>query len=362
MIPLRLKVDPPPIIEPLVVRLRDDGQDIDSAHDAALVTKDGTVREYDYMGFSLVVHAAAEVELDGDVLLILPHQPSAHRLIRAASKHNTLLVTEQCDQLCAMCSQPPKKLHADLFDEFAIAAELAPREAYIGISGGEPLLHKGRLFDFLERMTVSRPDLRFHVLTNGQHFEPEDMRRLTMIGLDRILWGIPLYSHRPTVHDELVGKAGAFERLERSMALLAATGASIELRTVVTRRNWAELPELAGYVATSLPFIHVWAIMQLERIGYGRMNWATLFQDTSRDFLPARSAITLAAGRGIDVALYNFPLCSVPQDYRRYAVSAISDWKRRYLDFCDGCSARSSCGGFFEWYSHNEGFSALGRL
>ena len=204
---------------------------------------------------------------------------------------NTLLITEQCDQLCVMCSQPPKKHHVDFFDQFAIAAKLAPSGAYIGISGGEPLLHKERLFEFLVSTAAARPDLRFHILTNAQHFEADDLKRLDEIGLERVLWGIPLYACDEELHDGIVGKPGAFHRLERNLAFLTRAGASVELRTVVMQQNWNALPALAGYIATRLPIVSVWALMQLERIGYGRMNWRKTFKDTSTDF----SALTSAA-------------------------------------------------------------------
>ncbi len=362
MIDLRLKVDPLPIVEPLVLRLCESDRADPSEHDAHLIRRELQHREYEYLGFSIVIHATSDMPLDGDVLMVLPGQASAHRLIRASSQHNTLLVTEQCDQLCVMCSQPPKKHHADLFDQFAIAVRLAPPGAYIGISGGEPLLHKDRLFAFLATATSARRDLRFHILTNAQHFEPCDVSRLDAIGLERVLWGIPLYASEADLHDRIVGKPGAFQRLEQSLALLMRAGASVELRTVVTQQNWENLRDLANYVVNRTPFVSVWALMQLERIGYGRMNWNRTFRDTSSDFTMIRSAINLAAARGIAASLFNFPLCSVPEPYRQFAPSTISDWKRKYLDFCEDCSVRAACGGFFEWYSHSEGFSKLGRI
>lgn len=362
MIDLRLKVDPLPLVEPLVLRLCENDRCDSSQHDAHLIRREAGFREYEYLGFSVRVHVSEEVPLDGDVLMFLPERPTAHRLVRASSAHNTLLITEQCDQLCIMCSQPPKKYHVDFFDQFAIAAKLAPLGAYIGLSGGEPLLHKERLFEFLIASAVARPDLRFHILTNAQHFEPDDLMRLDEIGLERVLWGIPLYAPDQKLHDDLVGKWGAFERLERNLALLTRAGASVELRTVVMQQNWEALPALADYVANRLPFISVWALMQLERIGYGRMNWRKTFQDTSTDFSALKSAINLAVARGVDVALFNFPLCSVPPTYRAFASATISDWKRKYLDVCQGCTSRSACGGFFEWYSHGEGFGGIQQI
>jgi His-Xaa-Ser system radical SAM maturase HxsC len=362
MIDLRLEIDPLPIDEPLIVRLQNQPGMGGGEHDAVLVDVDSSRLEYDYNGFSLGLYHKGEESFDGDVIMALPGSRTAHRLIRSTSPHNTFLVTEQCDQLCVMCSQPPKKYHADLFSQFALAASLAPRGATIGISGGEPLLHKERLFSMLEAVASTRPDVRFHVLSNCQHLDNEDIERLVSIGTDKILWGIPLYAADAPTHDRIVGKVGAFDKLQRGLAILLKAGSSVELRTVVMQQNKERLTELAEFLFTRLSHIDVWAIMQMERIGYGRMNWANSFHDTSTDFDGIARAIDMVSARGISVALYNFPLCSVPNQYRIFALSTISDWKRKYLDFCDKCGARAACGGFFEWYSHNEGFSALGSL
>ncbi len=361
MIDLRIKVDPLPIDEPLIVRLQAAGSPAQSDSDAILTEVEGDRREYELNGFSFAVYGANDT-LDGDVLMMLPGTTTAHRLIRAGSKHNTLLVTEQCDQLCVMCSQPPKKYHTDLFEQFALAASLAPQGAMIGISGGEPLLHKDRLFRMLEDVKSRRPDVGFHILTNAQHLSTADLDMLQRLDHERILWGVPLYSATPENHDRIVGKSGAFANLERGLALLMRAGASLELRSVVMQQNWQDLPALADYVSTRLSFLTIWAIMQLERIGYARMNWRETFQDTSTEFEQIARAIDVATARGLKAALYNFPLCSVPPAYREYAPSTISDWKRKYLDFCLNCRAQKTCGGFFEWYSAPEGFASLGPL
>jgi His-Xaa-Ser system radical SAM maturase HxsC len=360
VIDLRIKVDAPPLDRPLVVRLRDHHDAAaDNGHDAFLIDQDDGRREYDFQGFSLRVYAAPDVRLDGDVLLVPNSGGAARRLVRADSKHNTFLVTEQCDQLCIMCSQPPKKHHVDAFEYLEIAAKLAPPEAYIGITGGEPLLHKTKLFEFLRSLSVDRPDLRFHILSNGQHFETSDIEFLGDIGWHRMLWGIPIYAADAAVHDGIVVKAGAFDRLQKTFTMLMRAGALVELRTVVLKQNWSHLPGLARFITKQLPFIEVWALMQLENIGFGRMNWATSFQDTSVDFSSLQTAANITLAHGVRTSLYNFPLCSVPAAYQYLAQPTISDWKRKYLDFCDRCALRSTCGGFFEWYKHPQGFGGL---
>lgn len=234
---------------------------------------------------------------------------------------------------------------------------LAPADAVIGVSGGEPTLYKPRLFQFIKDALRQRPDLTFHVLTNAQHFEWSDEEALRHWPADRVIWGIPLYSPIGSQHDELVGKAGAFDRLRKSFAVLAKTGALIELRTVVMRPNAPTLPLLSTFISRHLPFVSVWAIMQLESIGYARMNWSELFFDSSSDFASIGRALDICRARGIDVQLYNFPICTVPNNYRTYARPTISDWKQKFLDHCQGCTERSSCSGFFEWYPDSKDLS-----
>ncbi len=221
-------------------------------------------------------------QLIGDVLLVDPGAGRAERLLRSGSAHNTLLVTERCDQLCVMCSQPPKKTHIDRFDHFEKACKLAEPGSVIGITGGEPTLYKPRLLDLIEAVLTERADLEFHVLTNGQHFDQADVPRLRAPLYHRVSWGIPLYCHVLATHDFIVGKQGAFDRLHASFSALMQAGARIELRTVLTSTNLQDLPALSQYVAARLRFVESGSVMQLENIGFAKNRWSDLFVDMRR--------------------------------------------------------------------------------
>jgi len=356
MIALTLPAEIVGLDEDVVVRAS-----LDRAHEAdALIEQSDAGVLVSSRTARAVIPGMTVAEMEGDVLLLQPARGVVQRLIRANSKHNTFLVTERCDQLCVMCSQPPKKTHVDMFRHFTAAAMLAPENATIGLSGGEPTLFKSELFRFLELCLTLRPDLSFHVLTNGQHFTEEDIDFLSAEATRRILWGVPLYSTAPETHDLLVGKVGAWEKLMDGLAILCRSGASIELRTVVMKENVGDLPGLASFIATHIPFAAPWAIMQLENIGFARNRWKDLFVDHSIDFAPIAEALDLARLRGIPATLYNFPLCTVPTPYRRFAPSTISDWKRRFEPRCEGCVARNFCGGFFEWHPFDASYERIG--
>jgi His-Xaa-Ser system radical SAM maturase HxsC len=298
----------------------------------------------------VAIDGAAAIDLDGDIVLVDPVGRRTERLLRAGSRHNTLLATERCDQLCLMCSQPPKKTHIDRFAEYGQACILAEPNSVIGISGGEPTLFKAELLAMVEAVLSERPDIRFHILTNGQHFDIDDVERLRNPLYRRVQWGIPLYASQAVLHDEIVAKAGAYDRLHQSFIHLLRAGASIELRTVVLKSNLADLANLASHLSTNLRFIHGWSIMQLEHIGFARRRWAELYVDHRYEFAPIAEAINRATLFGIDVALFNFPRCTVPPAYRALAPASISDWKRKFMAGCNDCREQAACSGFFEWH------------
>lgn len=289
--------------------------------------------------------------LAGDIIFAEPAAGRISRWIRQGSPHNTLLVTERCDQLCIMCSQPPKKTHTDLFAHFRAACLRANQGSVIGLSGGEPLLFKEQIFGLVEEVHAARPDIAFHILTNAQHFDRGDLPRLRAPAFRQVQWGIPLYAAEARLHDSIVGKAGAFARLQEMLALLAEAGQTIELRTVLLRQNYAQLEAQARWVSARLPFVSVWALMQLERAGFARNRWSEQFVDHSADLQPLAAAIALAASRGLDVALYNIPHCTVSPALRPFLQNSISDWKRAFPNDCNACNLRSACCGFFAWHA-----------
>jgi His-Xaa-Ser system radical SAM maturase HxsC len=298
----------------------------------------------------LTISGACSAELDGDIVLVEPRAGTAERLIRAGSAHNTLLATERCDQLCLMCSQPPKKHHVDRFAFFEQACLLAEPNSFIGISGGEPTLYKAELLGLIERVLTAREDMQFHVLTNGQHFDAADIERLRQPCFRRVTWGIPLYASQPDLHDRIVGKLGAFSRLEASFAALLLSGARIELRTVLLADNCGALESLSQHVTSRLRFVESWSIMQLENIGFAKNRWHALYVDHRGRFEELGGAIDRALLYGVDVRLFNFPRCSVPPEFRHLAEPSISDWKRKFAPACNTCSQQELCSGFFEWH------------
>jgi len=299
-----------------------------------------------------------DVNFDGDVFLFVPSNKSAIRLIRKESVHNTLLFTERCDQLCVMCSQPPRNINDRWLSKYYLdAILLAEKNQTIGISGGEPTLYKQELFNLLEHAAINRPDLSFHILSNGQHFSIEDRDFLENIHKKlTILWGIPLYSDSERTHDEIVQKKGAYETVLKNLFLLASFGGQIELRTVLMLKNYADLPHLAKFIASNLKFINFWAIMGLEPIGFAKASKDLVFVDYVDHIQPLTNALKISSLKDFKTSIYNIPICLIPMEFQKFCTNSISDWKQKYVSECQKCIKIDECPGFFEW--HDESWAA----
>ncbi|WP_341485623.1 His-Xaa-Ser system radical SAM maturase HxsC [Thioclava sp. GXIMD4215] len=347
---------------PELIRLEAEADPHGPVPAAVLVFETETSGWFQMGGESFEVRSTEIRSLIGDVVLVNRERGVGERLVRRRSEHNTLLITERCDQLCVMCSQPPKEYELNLFAHYREALAHAAPGAIIGISGGEPLLYKSELLKLIADTRQRRPDIAFHVLTNGQHLEEADIPLLASLLHDRLRFAVPLYADAPELHDKIVAKPGAFLRALEGIRVLMEAGVEVEIRTVLMRPNAASLPDIARFIAWTIPDIAHWAIMQMEYIGFARKNWETLFFDHSLDELPLRAALTITRQHGIETLFYNMPLCTLHTDLRSYAPPTISDWKRKFLDLCDGCKVRSDCAGFFAWQSRDKTFQNLGPL
>src|SRR2546430_1857767 len=89
---------------------------------------------------------------DGDIVFIDPTRQNLQALFRKGSPHNTILLTEQCNHYCLMCSQPPKEVDDSyLLDRAFALISLIPKDTHsLGFSGGEPTLYGDRLIDLIK--------------------------------------------------------------------------------------------------------------------------------------------------------------------------------------------------------------------
>lgn len=286
----------------------------------------------------------------GDVVRLREGASQVHVLWRRGANANSLFATERCNSYCLMCSQPPRDDNdAARVEEMLRIIELIDRdERFLGITGGEPTLLGEGLMRVLATARRLLPETAFHVLTNGRAFVDYAFARLVhQAGGEAVLWAVPLYADIAEVHDHVVQAAGAFDETLDGLFHLAALGARVELRIVLHRLTAPRLVDLAEFIYRRLPFVEHVAFMGLEPMGFARVNRDILWIDPADYAEPLQRSVLHLAERGLNVSIYNLPLCVVPEAVRDFSRQSISDWKNAYAPECDGCVGKEVCGGFF---------------
>lgn len=287
---------------------------------------------------------------DGDIVRIAPHHGEIFVLYRKHSESNSLLLTDQCNSNCLMCSQPPKPYDdSHLVKVWLEAIPLMSRSTRaIGITGGEPTLRGDGFLKVVRACKHFLPDASLHVLSNGRHFSYLSLcRALADVDHPDLMIGIPLYSDIAHMHDFVVQAEGAFDQTIRGMLNLKRYGIPVEVRVVLHRQTVDRLPYLARFIAQNLRCVDHVALMGLEIMGYVKMNMDALWIDPVEYQPELCEAVNELSCRRINVSIYNHQLCVLPRELWPFARKSISDWKHEYLDVCDECAVKQRCGGFF---------------
>jgi His-Xaa-Ser system radical SAM maturase HxsC len=287
---------------------------------------------------------------EGDVIHVPPDGRRVTVLWKNSARHNSLLLTERCDNYCLMCSQPPKERDDSwLYARARKVISLLPAAARsVSLTGGEPTLNADALIGLLGHCAATAPHLSVHLLSNGRRFADAGFaRRYAAAGLTDIMVGIPVYAPEPGLHDYIVGASGAFEETVHGVLNLATLGQAVELRVVVQRHTVPVLAGLATFIARNLPFVAQVALMGLEMTGLARPNSTEVWIDPA-DYQPELAeAVLILATAGIATRIYNHQLCVLDRQLWPYAVRSISDWKNDYPEICGSCAVRDTCGGVF---------------
>lgn len=287
---------------------------------------------------------------DGDVIRLSTDRQSIRVLFRASSPHNSILVTEQCNHYCLMCSQPPKAADDSwILDEIESLIPLIPKDTReLGFTGGEPTTNRERFLKIIGLTKSYLPRTSIHILSNGRSFkDPAFAEKYAQIELPDAMIGIPVYSDDPTLHDYIVQAQGAFDETIQGILNLKRLGQKVEIRVVIHKLSVQRLPELCEFIARNLLFVDHVALMGLEMMGFTRANLDELWIDPIEYKDTLSKSVGILAKYGMNISVYNHQLCLVNPDIQPYYRRSISDWKNEYAAECNSCAKQRECGGFF---------------
>jgi His-Xaa-Ser system radical SAM maturase HxsC len=282
------------------------------------------------------------------------------------SNDNTLFVTEQCNNRCLMCCQPPTQNNdIDFFFEQNLELlKTAPKSLpIIGISGGEPTLAGERFFELVSAIRQHLPDTTIHILTNGRTFINENYaEKLKKVGGNNLLLGIPIHNDSSLIHDKIAGAKNAFNETITGLYNLAALDISIELCIVINKLNYRRLPQLSDYIFENISFVNCVSFMAMEHIGFAVKNSEQIWVEPKDYADHLKEAVLNLNSWNVDVSIFNLPLCLLPNELHIFARKSISDWKNSYTDICNDCHKKENCCGLFSTSKRIfEGLSAFNK-
>jgi His-Xaa-Ser system radical SAM maturase HxsC len=303
--------------------------------------------------FSGVYAVKTLAHLDEGDIVVISEDGNVNTLYRVNANQNTLMATERCNSNCLMCSQPPKDREdiPRLFEINSKLVKLIPKDCpELGISGGEPTLMGELFFDLLKLINLELPETSVHILTNGRTFAWDLLaKKLDEFDTSRIMFGIPLYSDFYQEHDYIVQAKDAFHQTILGIHNLERYNQRVEIRIVLHKQSIPRLRKLSEYIYKNLPFVEHVAFMGLEFIGYTPYNIEKLWIDPYEYQQTLADSVEYLSSKGLNVSIYNTPLCLLPKTSWEFARKSISDWKNDYMEECMKCSVKEQCGGFFSW-------------
>ena len=114
----------------------------------------------------------------------------------------------------------------------------------VSFTGGEPTLRPG-LPRFVRH--AKGLGLKVNLISNGQRLDDERAAALADAGLDSAQ--LSLEGPDPALHDAIVGRPGAFDRLWAGVERLRARGVRVHTNTTLSRRNLDTAEEIVDLVA-----------------------------------------------------------------------------------------------------------------
>jgi His-Xaa-Ser system radical SAM maturase HxsC len=305
---------------------------------------------------------AVESLRDGDVVILDP-DGSLHRVWRAGSAHNVVMVTNTCNCQCIMCPQPSC---SDRDDHEAMNLRMLSlvtdrHVPSIGLTGGEPTLRPDHLTALLALCARRFPQAAIYLLTNGRALANFAItRQIASVRHPRLTYCVPLHADVARLHDDIAGAGGSFAETVRGLHHLARLQQRVEIRVVILRDNYRRLPSLAEFICRNFPFASHIALMGMETTGLAWSNLDAVWVDPLDYTTELHAAVRHLHQRALDVSLYNLPLCVLPGPLWPFAFDSISDWKKVYLPLCTACSVQPRCPGLFRTsLKHSRGLRPL---
>ena len=263
----------------------------------------------------------------------------------------TVYLGGQCNSNCVMCPSFDQERQESPEDEEYVRQfiELLPDELqnYV-VTGGEPTMQLNLFFEAMGRLAEKIPKAEALLLTNGRSFSSEKvLDRLLMHCPPFLTVAVPVHGSTSKIHDTITNSDGSFEQTMQGILNLLNRHMAVEIRIVVTQLNKDNVEKIADMICDRFPSVLRVNFISLEVRGNCLINRESVYISPKESFDKSKKAIQKLLAKGIDVGLYNYPLCHVDPGYWFLCKKSISPNKVSYAKECSDCALKDKCGGIF---------------
>lgn len=275
-----------------------------------------------------------------------------NRIYNDKSNDNYFFVTGSCNSNCIMCPSPDiarkNVSETNISDLIEVAKHIPSDAPHLTITGGEPFMVGEQIFPFIQYLKDNFPITEFLFLTNGRVFAIEKylQKFVESVPYNSII-AIPIHGSCGSVHDAITRAEGSFRQTKFGIKQLLKNNVRVEIRLVVSRLNVHDFDKIADLIISQFKGIEYVSVISMEMTGNARVNNEQVWISYREAFDLIADALRKMIENGIDVKLYNFPICTVQKSFWTLCEKSISDNKIRFAESCSECKYKSACGGVF---------------
>ncbi|MBR4908671.1 MAG: His-Xaa-Ser system radical SAM maturase HxsC [Acidaminococcaceae bacterium] len=290
----------------------------------------------------------------GDIISI-GEDGRVNLLWKCGQDDNLLFVTDFCNSKCIMCPQTKIEKPQNYYKEATRIIELAKdKPKYLCISGGEPTFLKEEYIKIVSLIQKKYPHVSLQVLTNGKNFSDFQFSKQCVLNSPvDTLYAIPIHSGNSALHDKIVRTKNSFVLTIQGIINLYKLKQNIEIRIVITKQNYKDLPNIAHFIYWNMPFVFHVAFMGMETHGSAHDNIEDIWIEPNEYIAYLEESVSFLNNRMLNVSVYNLPHCILSESLRKFAKDSISAWKKVFLEPCRQCSMVEVCSGVFATSSRN---------
>jgi len=275
-----------------------------------------------------------------------------------------------CNNNCKFCSVGERNFNKTT-RQIKMDINRAFKETHneINFTGGEPTIRK----DIINLVKYAK-DIGFKTISltsNGRMFSYEKFTKdIVDAGLNGAIFSI--HSNIPELHDYLTGILGCFNQMMKGFQNLKKHVKEIDINTVVSQKNYKNLPELADFLV-SLGIRSNCIIF--PTIDGNLLNNPDLIPDMSKSSPYIKKAIDILIKNKITAWCLNIPVCFM-EGYEKYSelmelkTKMIWPGQETNLDekrhegkikvkACKECRFRLICAGICEKYAKIKGINEV---